>query len=279
MMSRTPRSARFRCTAGPNLPLQLRCCPGGFTLIELLVVISIIAILAALLLPALGKAKIRAEGISCINNLKQVQLACIMYAHDNADRLPENRGTATTTNAWITGVLRWDLTGAPWPDNYNPDRLTDGQIGPYLSRSLGVFRCPADKFSGQSGTRVRSIAMNGFVGDVLWINRTLNPRWNRFLKTTDFRSPASIWVLLDEHPDSINDGLFAVPMTSTYWWDVPASYHNGAGGLSFADGHAEIKKWVDGNTVQPVLFRNPSAGNGKSSPEDLTWLQERTSYK
>jgi prepilin-type processing-associated H-X9-DG protein len=245
------------------------------------VVIAIIAILAAMLLPALTKARLKAEGIACLNDLKQVQLACLMYPPDNLDKVPENRGSAVSLNAWITGEMRWETAGVPWSDNYNKSYLTAGQIGPYLAKNTGVFRCPADKFPGLSGDRIRSIAMNGYVGDVLNINGTYinkTGRWRKFLKTSDFKSPANIWVVLDEHPDSINDSLFAVPMTSTNetWWDVPASYHNRAAGFSFQDGHAEIKKWQDQNTVQPVNRRSPSSGNGKWSPRDLIWIQNRT---
>src|SRR6266576_380854 len=121
----------------------------GFTLIELLVVIAIIAIIAAMLLPALTKARTKAEGVSCLNNLKQVQLACLLYAGDNSERVPENRGSATSPDSWVTGIMKWE-TGSPWPDNYNTVYLTSGQVGPYVARNAGIFRCPADKYPGLS---------------------------------------------------------------------------------------------------------------------------------
>ena len=256
-------------------------CP-AFTLIELLVVIAIIAILAAMLLPSLGKAKTKAEGIVCLSNLKQVQLALVMYAQDNLDKLAENRGSTISKDTWVTGNLKWDLPPLGiWTDNTNTLRLTDGQIGPYVAKNTGVFKCPADKVSGQAGPRVRSIAMNSTMGDVIGLNRQLNGRWKVFLKNSDFTTlrPSDAWVLLDEQPDSINDNLFFVQLTGTIWIDVPASYHNSACGFSFADGHVEIKKWRDANSIQPVRQINPSVGNQKSAPNDVAWIQQRTSVR
>ena len=263
----------------------------GFTLIELLVVIAIIAILAAMLLPVLGQAKLKAQGIYCLNNLKQLQVAVIMYTDDNRQKLPDNPGTFYPPPAgplnWVYGKMTWDSALGANPQNTNTAWLTSGEVGPYVAKNPGVYKCPADLYPGARGPRVRSYSMNGFVGDVAnvanWINGQATHAWKRFLKTSDVASmgASKLWVLLDECPDSINDGLFSVrmqPDATARWTDVPAATHNGAGGFSFADGHAEIKKWLDGNTLAPVRHRVGMGcpDNEQYSPDDIAWLQQRT---
>ena len=286
----TPRQLN-RQKIRPELISQLPVPPrsqkriSAFTLIELLVVIAIIAILAAMLLPALSKAKVRAQAVYCMNNLKQVQLAIAMYAGDNSDKFPENRGTTISAQTWVTGVLSWDFPpNFPNTDNTNTVYLTAGEIGSYVAKNTGVFKCPADANPGRYGPRVRSISMNGFVGDDLNISANNSPGWKRFLKTTDCANPgpSTTWVLLDECPDSINDAYFSVRMplgSAAKWTDVPASTHNGACGFSFVDGHAEIHPWHDGNTKAPVERVNPCPDNEKNSPDDIAWLQARSSTK
>jgi prepilin-type N-terminal cleavage/methylation domain-containing protein/prepilin-type processing-associated H-X9-DG protein len=256
----------------------------GFTLVELLVVIAIIAIIAAVLLPVLSRAREKAQQIYCLNNLKQLQLAIIMYTNDNRERFPENPGAGASLRSWVAGVMSWDNAIQPNLQNTNTLLLVEAELGPYVSQCVSIFKCPADTIPGAKGPRVRSVSMNGFVGDVSnianYISGQVSHNWTRILKTSDLKlGPANTWVLLDECPDSINDSFFAVQMQSggsAVWTDVPACTHNGAGGFSFADGHVELKKWLDGNSKAPVRRLSPCPDNNLHTANDLAWLQQHT---
>src|SRR4051794_32306508 len=248
---------RCRCSRSESGPVSARGRTHprepGFTLIELLVVIAIIAILAAMLLPALSKAKVKAQRVGCINNQKQLTYAWLMYGDDNGGALPPNAASSAYGQpSWVSGKLNWDIFPSPANlDNYDTSKLSGSLLGPFCSRSIGIYSCPGDKLPGAKGARVRSYSMNGQMGGVVVgadqlpvINQFGAPNnYQLFLKQGDIRnpSPSLAWVFIDEHADSINDGFFRIAMNqTTAWSDVPASYHGGSGALSFADGHAEI---------------------------------------
>jgi len=255
-----------------------------------------IAILAGLLLPALGTAKQKTQGIQCMNNHRQLMLAWRMYVDDSNDVLP----FAQLGKAWITGFL--DFSGGN-PSNWDPEvDIMKSPLWPYCGKSVGIFKCPADQavvkpttgpFRGATVSRVRSMSMcvwvggEGNAGTVSW-----NSGWRVYRRLSDMvkPGPTKTWVFLDMREDSINTGGFGLGMEGFpdqpdllgFGDDWPASYHHRAGGFSFADGHAEIHPWKDSRTMPPIIKgRNALFGSWHPSPnnQDIMWLQEHATRK
>ena len=274
---------------------------GAFTLIELLVVIAIIAILASMLLPALAKSKTKAQGIACLSNNKQLVLAWHLYAGDFDDDCANNftipdtllAVTSKKFNNWVNNVMAWnpgDQGPIAWQSVTNVEWVKNGVLSKYTTAALGVYKCPADvKVSPAMqklgwSARLRSNSMNALFGrsDNLPSSASgkswADAAYKQYLKTSQVPSPAMTWLTVDEHPDSINDAFFIVPRTASQWGDLPASYHNGACGFSFADGHAEVHKWLSGTSKYPVKFTFAVRPFDAAGKRDFQWYNDRTGW-
>lgn len=255
----------------------------GFTLIELLVVIAIIAILAGMLLPALSKSKTKAQGIQCMNNERQLMLAWKFYSDDYAGTLVASLGMPGRV-IWIQGGLDFSS-----PDNTNTSYITKGPLFVYGGSSETIYKCPADRAATgkvpkvKYTPRIRSISMSQVFDSGSWLPGST---YRTYGKDAEIANPTKTWVFVDEHPDSINDAACAVQMAdpgakTAQIIDFPASYHNGACGFSFADGHAEIHRWIGRKIKAPVTYTGSLALNvaAGDSLVDVLWWSENTTVK
>ena len=285
----------------------------AFTLLELLVVIAIIAILAALLFPALSRAKQRAQGVQCLNNGKQMMTAIALYTSENNEFFPPNPDDGNTDPGynWVSGQA-----GIGQPQEFDPDVIKDPKLSlliKYLGGNVLLFRCPADMrqgtyqgtdpaLAGQIVPAARTFSMNQAVGTIdpqydetghggahsgvpnlsvngPWLNsqdtHRRNSPWFTYGKATDIHAPgpSMLWVLLDEDANGLNDAAFAFGMEKPQWFDAPGIYHNGGCGFAFADGHSETHSW---------LSKSEKGNNGAEVADDTDyqdwlWMQQRTS--
>jgi prepilin-type N-terminal cleavage/methylation domain-containing protein/prepilin-type processing-associated H-X9-DG protein len=250
----------------------------GFTLIELLVVIAIIAILASLLLPALSRARMSSQAAACGSNIRQLSLAWLIYSDDNGQLLVNNSGTTDTRayrQSWVNNIQDWGTS----VENTNPAYVLSGKLATYVNNNLRVYKCPSDQSAAQNGPRLRSFSLNSLVGNPLINPNCFNPTWVQFHRMSQFPGPANFYVFVEEHPDTINDGYFMNRWDVIKWGNLPASRHNGAANITWADGHLERHRWIP-NTIRPAV-RGGVGSNGfvPSPPTDYLWLRERTSVK
>ncbi|HWH71985.1 MAG TPA: hypothetical protein VNT26_21665, partial [Candidatus Sulfotelmatobacter sp.] len=215
-----------------------------------------------------------AQSAGCSNNLRQMSLSWLLYADDFSDHLVNNHNKAETTakrQSWVNNIEDWGTT----PDNTNVALIQSGKLAPYVSQATAVYKCPSDRSMAANGPRIRSISMNSLVGDCGQALDQFNPKYMQVFKQTQFVQPARTFVFLEEHPDTLNDGFFVDSWDTDKWNNLPASYHNGAANLHFADGHVESHRWLVAGTMRPPVQGGASGDLTPNPLTDWNWLKER----
>ncbi len=250
----------------------------AFTLIELLVVIAIIAILAGMLLPALGRAKTKAQGIRCVSNSRQFLIAWMLYSDDYTEKLVLNGGGQTNV-AWASGNMQTPAEAA------DPRLIQNALLFPY-TKSLDLYKCSGNKKKNM----LRGVSMNSVMGSCDASGNYAAPTWGGadwvyYRKVTQIRRPTDYFVIMDEDDNSINDAFMRVDYSAMVSWfrlnDIPAIYHAGSSGIGFADGHSEMHKWKTLKIPVPG-WSNPGAGApswGANNTADAQWLLEHTGQR
>jgi len=282
----------------------------GFSLLDLLVVVGVLFLLACVLLPALSIARQRTQSERCLNNLHQLTTAWLMYATANSDRCANNFGVAQTA---ASPIQSWCSDNMDWAANTgdtNLNLLRMGQLAPYTGGDTTHFKCPADTYlspvqvSAGFKYRLRSYSMSAFFGlfsngregsDPTYQGKNyFDNNYRQFIKVTDVAQPSVMFVFLDEHPDSINDGYYDVGDIPTTWTattlgtfgDVPASFHNSGCNFSFSDGHVELHQWQDlrgagrsgpGIAGLPVIYASQGEIFDTRPFSDIHWVWAHSS--
>ncbi len=273
-----------------------RHAPGAlcaFTLIELLAIVCMAALLMSIMASGLTKTNQEGKSTRCINNHRQLMTAWRMYAADNAEHviynfpIPaiENETTNQTYRNWANNIMSWDLN---WTTT-NLALLQRGILAPYFGNNTSLYKCPADNFLSWPQTsagwtaRTRSISMNGFFGPFSFdgSDATFSERnwfysvYRQCLRLSQVQEPANTYVLLEEHPDSINDGIFINDYIQNSWGDLPGSLHDGGCTVGFADGHVELHRWLSNTSKYPVRFYYSTRVFDSLGRMDYQWLSSR----
>ncbi len=273
----------------------------GFTLLELIVALALTVVLVVSFIPALATTRPDAKTTQCRSNLRRLTMGWSMYCTDFSDRVPNNFGVSETLDSinnqsfatWVNNVMTWAASpGVGDISNTNVLWLKDGVLGRYLAGSVGLYKCPSDNYlspmqraAGWPG-RVRSYSMNAVFGrfsstpDPTASGQNWGfPQYLQYLKSAQVPKPAKTWLLIEEHPDSINDGYFINSPQATSWQDIPSSLHNSACTFSFVDGHAESKRWQSATSCYPVQFYYPATrAFDLFGRNDYAWYLARTGW-